>query len=72
METGYYFTRYASNHSNYKKYALVAGYTEVGETLEETVRREVMEEVGLKVKNIRYYKKSAMGVYRNVVGRFLL
>ena len=49
-------TRYASNHSNYKKYALVAGYTEVGETLEETVRREVMEEVGLKVKNIRYYK----------------
>ena len=28
----------------------------MGETLEETVRREVMEEVGLKVKNIRYYK----------------
>ncbi|MCI9008059.1 MAG: NAD(+) diphosphatase [Lachnospiraceae bacterium] len=37
-------------------YALVAGFTEIGETLEETVRREVMEEVGLKVKNIRYYK----------------
>ena len=29
---------------------------EVGETLEQAVRREVMEEVGLKVKNIRYYK----------------
>lgn len=40
----------------YKKYALIAGYTEIGETVEETVRREVMEEVGLKVKNIRYYK----------------
>lgn len=40
----------------YKKYALLAGYTEIGETIEETVRREVMEEVGLKVKNIRYYK----------------
>lgn len=40
----------------YKKYALLAGFAEVGETLEETVRREVMEEVGLKVKNIRYYK----------------
>ena len=40
----------------YKKYALLAGFTEIGETLEETVRREVMEEVGLKVKNIRYYK----------------
>lgn len=40
----------------YKKYALIAGYAEVGETIEETVRREVMEEVGLKVKNIRFYK----------------
>ena len=28
----------------------------IGETLEETVSREVMEEVGLPVKNIRYYK----------------
>lgn len=40
----------------YKKYALIAGYAEVGETIEETVRREVMEEVGLKVRNIRFYK----------------
>ena len=40
----------------YKKYALLAGFVEIGETVEETVRREVMEEVGLKVKNIRYYK----------------
>lgn len=37
-------------------YSLVAGFTEIGETLEETVEREVMEEVGLHVKNIRYYK----------------
>lgn len=49
-------TKYASGHSKYKKYALVAGYAEVGESLEAAVRREVMEEVGLKVKNIRYYK----------------
>ncbi len=40
----------------YKKYALLAGFTEIGETLEETVEREVMEEVGLRVKNITYYK----------------
>lgn len=40
----------------YKKYALLAGFTEIGETAEETVKREVMEEDGLKVKNIRYYK----------------
>lgn len=44
------------NGRTYKKYALLAGFTEVGETFEETVQREVMEEVGLKVKNIRYYK----------------
>ncbi len=40
----------------YKKFALIAGFAEIGETIEETVSREVMEEVGLKVKNITYYK----------------
>lgn len=49
-------TKYADRHSSYRKYALVAGYAEVGESLEDTVRREVMEEVGLQVKHIRYYK----------------
>lgn len=48
-------TKYAHRPGNVN-YALVAGFTEIGETLEETVQREVMEEVGLKVKNIRYYK----------------
>ena len=37
------------------RYALVAGYVEAGETPEDTVRREALEEVGLKVKNIRYF-----------------
>lgn len=47
-------TKYANRE--YTRYALIAGFTEVGETLEETVKREVMEEVGLKVKNCKYYK----------------
>lgn len=41
---------------DYKKFALIAGFNEIGETIEETVHREVMEEVGLKVKNLTYYK----------------
>lgn len=47
-------TKYAGR--TFKKYALIAGFCEIGETVEETVQREVMEEVGLKVKNIQYYK----------------
>ena len=37
-------------------YSLIAGYADVGESLEETVIREVKEEVGIEVHNIRYYK----------------
>jgi NAD+ diphosphatase len=36
-------------------YGLIAGFVETGETLEEAVEREVMEETGLRVKNIRYF-----------------
>lgn len=48
-------TKYAAN-PNAERYALIAGFAEVGEPIEDTVRREVMEEVGLCVKNIQYYK----------------
>ena len=40
----------------FKRYALVAGFNEIGETIEETVRREVREETGLEIKNLRFYK----------------
>jgi NAD+ diphosphatase len=36
-------------------HSLVAGFMEPGETLEECIHREIMEEVGLKVKNIKYF-----------------
>ena len=40
----------------YTNYALVAGFVEIGESFEDAVRREVMEETGLAAVNIRYYK----------------
>lgn len=36
-------------------YSVIAGFVEPGETLEEALHREVKEEVGLSVRNIRYF-----------------
>jgi len=36
-------------------YSILAGFVEAGEDLERCVEREVFEEVGLKIKNIRYF-----------------
>lgn len=36
-------------------FSVLAGFVEPGETLEECLQREVMEEVGITVKNIRYF-----------------
>ncbi len=47
-------TKYAGRVN--PRWALVAGFTEAGETPEQTVRREVLEETGLKVSKITYYK----------------
>lgn len=62
-------TRYAKNRGVAHD-ALIAGFTEIGETLEETVSREVMEEVGLKVKNIRYYKSQPWGYSGGILAGF--
>jgi len=50
--------------------ALIAGFTEIGETVEETVKREVMEEVGLKVKNIRYVASQPWGTAADILMGF--
>jgi NAD+ diphosphatase len=47
-------TKYAGRPSAY--WALVAGFAEIGESMEEAVRRETMEETGLVLQRITYYK----------------
>lgn len=62
-------THYA-DRPNATRYALVAGFTEIGETLEDTVRREVMEEVHLPIKNIRYHASQPWGFAGNIMVGF--
>lgn len=43
------------NRFTSKFYSVLAGFVEPGENLEECVKREVLEEVGIHVNNIRYF-----------------
>ena len=47
-----------SYHDNIR-YALIAGFVEPGEAIEEAVHREVMEEVGIKIKNLKYQRSQS-------------
>ena len=44
-----------SPHFPTKMYSVLAGFVEPGETIEECVAREIKEEVGITVENIRYF-----------------
>ena len=67
-------TKYAGG--GFRQYALVAGFAEIGEGIEGTVRREVMEEVGLELGELRFYKSQPwaftdtllMGFYARLQG----
>ena len=61
-------TRYAGR--TFSDYALIAGFCEIGESLEDTVRREVMEETGVRVKNIRYYDNQPWGYSQSLLVGF--
>lgn len=58
-------TRYKGRE--YKGIALVAGFCEIGEEAEDTVRREAMEETGLSVGNIRYVTSQPWGFDENLL-----
>ena len=46
-----------AHNKNFRKnwYSVIAGFMEPGETFEDCIIREVMEEVGIRVKNIQYF-----------------
>lgn len=44
-----------NKHFNGNMHSIIAGFVEPGETLEECVKREAMEEVGINIKNIKYF-----------------
>ncbi len=51
--------RVRHTYRNQHMFACVAGFIEAGESAEDAVRREVMEETGLTVKNISYFKSQS-------------
>lgn len=61
-------TRYAGR--GFSDYALIAGFCEIGESLEDTIRREVMEETGVRVKNIQYYDNQPWGYSQSLLVGF--
>lgn len=46
-------------HSPTKRFVPLAGFLEAGESVEEAIHREVYEEVGLRVHNLRYFASQA-------------
>lgn len=58
-------TKYAGRKNAH--FALVAGFVEIGETAEECVQRELLEEVGIHVKDIRYYGSQPWGFAGNLM-----
>ncbi len=52
----------AKGLGDFKKFALIAGYVEIGETVEECVHREVMEEVGLQLGKLHYFASQPWGL----------
>ncbi|MBP3879572.1 MAG: NAD(+) diphosphatase [Lachnospiraceae bacterium] len=60
-------TRY---RRGFAPYALIAGFTEIGETLEETCEREVMEEAGIRIKNITYFGSQPWGTAQDILAGF--
>lgn len=49
------------SHRPNAPFSLIAGFTEIGETLEQTCEREALEETGVKIKNVRPFINQPWG-----------
>ena len=59
-----------SRRKNARLSSLIAGFAEVGETLEEAAAREAFEETGVHIKNIRYYRSQPWGLTDTLLAGF--
>lgn len=64
-----------ANHRRHQKqehpiYTAIAGFVEAGETLEHTVHREVSEETGLRIKNLRYWKSQPWAFPHSIMAAY--
>jgi NAD+ diphosphatase len=60
-----------SSHFSTGVYSILAGFVEPGETLEQTVAREVKEEVGLTIKNLQYIASQPWPFQSNLMLGFI-
>lgn len=54
-----------------KHYSCLAGFVEAGESLEDCVHREVMEEVGVEIENIRFFGSQSWPFPNNLMMAFM-